>query len=113
MHTCRYSQPWFGRLTNQRRGCWTVRQAHRPLAGSIARDAVSGADKPPELLDVEMNHVAGVIMDITPRGFSGFEVFESRQAGPFQYSAAVAEPAEATVAGDTLTIWAICLPVSR
>ena len=83
------------------------------LAGSIARDAVSGADKPPELLDVEMNHVTGVIMDITPRGLSGFEVFEPRQAGPFQHPAAVAEPAEATVAGDTPTIWAMCLPVSR
>ena len=48
---------------------------------------MSGTDKPPELLDVEMNHVAGVIMDITPRGFSRFEVFEPRQAGPFQHPA--------------------------
>ena len=68
MHTCKYSQPWFGRLTNPRRGCWTVRQAHRPLAGSIACDAVSGAHKAPELLDVEMNHVAGVITDIPLQG---------------------------------------------
>ena len=57
------------------------------LAGSIARDAVPGADKPPELLDVEMNHVARVIVYITPRGFSRFEVFESRQAGSFQHPA--------------------------
>ena len=34
------------------------------LAGSIAGDAVSGADKPPELLDVQMNHVARVIVYI-------------------------------------------------
>ena len=34
------------------------------LAGSVTRDAVSGTYKPPELLDVEMNHVAGVITDI-------------------------------------------------
>ena len=30
-----------------------------------------------------------------PRGFSRFKVFEARQAGPFQHSAAVAKPAEA------------------
>ena len=45
-----------------------VRQAHRPLAGSITRDAVSGADQPPALLDVEMNHVARVITDIPLQG---------------------------------------------
>ena len=48
------------------------------LAGSIARDAVSGADKPPELLDVEMNHVARVITDIPLQG--GIQWF--RQAIP-------------------------------
>ena len=47
-----------------------------------------------------------------PRGLGRFEVFEPRQAGPFQHPAAVAEPAEA-VAGDTPTVWAIGLPVSR
>ena len=38
------------------------------LAGSVTRDAVSGADKPPKLLDVEMHHVAGVITDIPLQG---------------------------------------------
>ena len=41
------------------------------LAGSVTRDAVSGAAKPPELLDVEMNHVARVIMDIPLQGCRG------------------------------------------
>ena len=41
------------------------------LAGPIAGDAVSGADKPPEFLDVEMNHVTGVIVDIPLQGCRG------------------------------------------
>ena len=41
------------------------------LAGSVTRDAVSGADKPPELLDVKMNHVARVVTDIPLQGCRG------------------------------------------
>ena len=57
------------------------------VTGSLTRDAASGACKPPELLDIEMEHVAGIGMFIATRWFNRLKVLKPRQADPFQHPA--------------------------
>src|SRR5690606_13646340 len=57
------------------------------LAGAITGDAVTDPLKSSELLDIDMDHLAGTIAFVAPDGLGRFEGPQTRQPRPFQHPA--------------------------